>query len=100
MPEGENIWAKFVEVLPKIKSLKNLKLCRCPGNVVEAVIENCPQLETFSAMSIKCDAIDIKGIKKFNNCTELRLKAITGMTLSDSMEFLSGLTQLKHLVHF
>ncbi|XP_011635618.1 uncharacterized protein LOC105426197 isoform X1 [Pogonomyrmex barbatus] len=92
--ESDNIWKKFLTVIPRVTSLVKLELCRCPVVVVEEVIKSCPQLEVFSAMSIKCDSLTLESIGNLSRCQELRLKAITGMSLQQD---LTPLQDLKHL---
>ncbi|XP_071564177.1 uncharacterized protein [Temnothorax nylanderi] len=92
--ESDNIWRKFLTVIPRVTSLVKLELCRCPVMVVEEVIKSCPQLEVFSAMSIKCDSLTLESIGNLSRCQELRLKAITGMSLQQD---LTPLQDLKHL---
>ncbi|KAL0120166.1 hypothetical protein PUN28_008074 [Cardiocondyla obscurior] len=92
--ESDNIWNKFLTVIPRVTSLVKLELCRCPVMVVEEVIKSCPQLEVFSAMSIKCDSLTLESIGNLSRCQELRLKAITGMSLQQD---LTPLKNLKHL---
>ncbi|XP_077281675.1 uncharacterized protein LOC143908158 isoform X2 [Temnothorax americanus] len=92
--ESDNIWRKFLTVIPRVTSLVKLELCRCPVMVVEEVIKSCPQLEVFSAMSIKCDSLTLESIGNLSQCQELRLKAITGMSLQQD---LTPLQDLKHL---
>ncbi|XP_011881768.1 PREDICTED: uncharacterized protein LOC105569705 isoform X2 [Vollenhovia emeryi] len=92
--ESDNIWRKFLTVIPRVTSLVKLELCRCPVVVVEEVIKSCPQLEVFSAMSIKCDSLTLESIGNLSRCQELRLKAITGMSLQQD---LTPLQELKHL---
>ncbi|XP_018392974.1 PREDICTED: uncharacterized protein LOC108772026 isoform X2 [Cyphomyrmex costatus] len=92
--ESDNIWKKFLTVIPRVSSLLKLELCRCPVSVVEEVIKTCPQLEVFSAMSIKCESLTLESIGNLRRCQELRLKAISGMSLQQD---LTPLQDLKHL---
>ncbi|XP_014296375.1 uncharacterized protein LOC103578182 isoform X2 [Microplitis demolitor] len=96
-PESDSIWQKFVSVIPNVKTLIKLELCRCPVMVVEEVIKVCPQLQVLSAMSIKCDWLNLEDIGNLKSCEELRLKAITGMSLHGDLTPLQNLTQLSHL---
>ncbi|XP_011689685.1 PREDICTED: uncharacterized protein LOC105451120 isoform X2 [Wasmannia auropunctata] len=92
--ESDGIWKKFLTVIPRVTSLVKLELCRCPVTVVEEVIKTCPQLEVFSAMSIKCEFLTLESIGNLSRCQELRLKAISGMSLQQD---LTPLQDLKHL---
>ncbi|XP_070166906.1 titin homolog [Polyergus mexicanus] len=91
--ESDNIWRKFLTIVPRVTSLVKLELCRCPVMVVEEVIKSCPQLEVLSAMSIKCDSLNLESIGNLGRCQELRLKAISGMSLQQD------LTSLQNLIH-
>lgn len=91
--ESDNIWRKFLTIVPRVTSLVKLELCRCPVMVVEEVIKSCPQLEVLSAMSIKCDSLNLESIGNLGRCQELRLKAISGMSLQQD------LTPLQNLIH-
>ncbi|XP_074111840.1 uncharacterized protein LOC141535672 [Cotesia typhae] len=95
--ESDSIWEKFVAVIPNVKTLVKLELCRCPVMVVEEVIKACPQLQVLTAMSIKCDWLNLNNIDNLKSCQELRLKAITGMSLYGDLTPLQNLSQLSHL---
>jgi len=96
--ESDSIWKKFLTTIPRVTSLLKLELCRCPVMVVEEVIKNCPQLEVLSAMSIKCDSLNLESIGNLKRCQELRLKAISGMSLQQDLTPLQELIQLTQLV--
>ncbi|XP_012149147.1 uncharacterized protein LOC100881143 isoform X2 [Megachile rotundata] len=95
--ESDSIWKKFLSVIPRVTSLVKLELCRCPVMVVEEVIKSCPQLEVLSAMSIKCDSLNLESVGNLKRCQELRLKAISGMSLQEDLTPLQELTQLTQL---
>ncbi|XP_026827510.1 uncharacterized protein LOC105280084 isoform X2 [Ooceraea biroi] len=95
--ESDSIWRKFLTTIPRVTSLLKLELCRCPVMVVEEVIKNCPQLEVLSAMSIKCDSLNLESVGNLKRCQELRLKAISGMSLQQNLTPLQELTQLTQL---
>ncbi|XP_054015205.1 uncharacterized protein LOC128896072 isoform X4 [Hylaeus anthracinus] len=95
--ESDSIWKKFLLVIPRVTSLVKLELCRCPVMVVEEVIKGCPQLEVLSAMSIKCDTLNLESVGNLKRCQELRLKAISGMSLQEDLTPLHELTQLSQL---
>lgn len=96
---GESdLWKKFLTVIPRVTSLVKLELCKCPVMVVEEVIKNCPQLEVLSAMSIKCDSLNLESVGNLKQCQELRLKAISGMSLQQDLTPLQELKQLTQLV--
>ncbi|XP_076662681.1 uncharacterized protein LOC143365954 isoform X2 [Andrena cerasifolii] len=95
--ESDSIWKKFLVVIPRVTSLVKLELCRCPVMVVEEVIKSCPQLEVLSAMSIKCDSLNLESVGNLKRCQELRLKAISGMSLQEDLTPLQELTQLTQL---
>ncbi|OAD62339.1 F-box/LRR-repeat protein 7 [Eufriesea mexicana] len=95
--ESDSIWKKFLVVIPRVTSLVKLELCKCPVMVVEEVIGSCPQLEVLSAMSIKCDSLSLESVGNLKCCQELRLKAISGMSLQEDLTPLQELTQLTQL---
>nr|XP_033193593.1 uncharacterized protein LOC117158613 isoform X2 [Bombus vancouverensis nearcticus] len=95
--ESDSIWEKFLVVIPRVTSLVKLELCKCPVMVVEEVIRSCPQLEVLSAMSIKCDSLNLESVGNLKRCQELRLKAISGMSLKEDLTPLQELTQLTQL---
>ncbi|XP_012225397.2 uro-adherence factor A isoform X2 [Linepithema humile] len=95
--ESDNIWRKFLTVIPRVTSLVKLELCRCPVIVVEEVLKSCPQLEVLSAMAIKCDSLTLESVGNLKRCQELRLKAISGMSLQQDLTPLQDLTHLMHL---
>lgn len=96
--ESDNVWRKFLTIVPRVTSLVKLELCRCPVMVVEEVIKSCPQLEVLSAMSIKCDSLNLESIGNLSRCQEIRLKAISGMSLQQDLTPLQNLIHLTQLV--
>ncbi|XP_063977307.1 uncharacterized protein LOC135162594 isoform X2 [Diachasmimorpha longicaudata] len=95
--ESDNFWEKFISILPNIPNLTVLELCRCPASVVEAIFKSCPQLEVMSAMAIKCDGLNIESLGNVKNLKELRLKAISGMSLQEDFSPLGELKKLTQL---
>lgn len=98
--EVDNMWKKFVSVIPRITSLIKLEMCRCPAIVVEEVMKSCCQLRVLNAMSIKCDSLSLESASNLSNCNELRLKAISGMALEGDLTPLLKLKKITHLVSF
>lgn len=94
----DEVWKDFLAVIPKVTSLVKLELCRCPVNVVQEIIQNCPQLQVLHAMTIKCDTLNLNNINNLKQCKELKLKAISGMSLLEDLSALTELTQLTQLV--
>ncbi|XP_011503795.1 PREDICTED: uncharacterized protein LOC105366895 isoform X2 [Ceratosolen solmsi marchali] len=95
--EADIIWKQFITIIPRVTSLLKLELCRCPAVVVEEVMRNCPQLEVLSAMSIKCDSLNLEAMNNLSHCSELRLKAISGMALQGDLTPLLNLSKITHL---
>ncbi|KAJ8687176.1 hypothetical protein QAD02_022970 [Eretmocerus hayati] len=95
--DADTVWKKFIEIIPKVSSLTKLELCRCPAYVVEDVMKSCPQLQVFSALTIKCDSLNLEPVTNLSNCTELRLKAISGMSLQGDLSPLTDLMNITHL---
>lgn len=95
--EPNNCWDKFVKVLPSVTSIKKLDLCRCPANVVQDIMKNCPHIETLNAMSIQCQSLNIETIDNMVNCKEIKLKALNGMSLKNNITPIEKLNQLSLL---
>lgn len=96
--EADSVWKMFVTVIPRVTSLVKLELCRCPATVVEEVMKTCPQLQVLSAMSIKCDSLNLDSVNNLHQCKELRLKAISGMAVEGNLMPLLKLLDITHLV--
>lgn len=97
----DEVWAKFVSVMPRITSLTKLELCKCPASVVQDIMKNCPQLQGLNALSIQCDSLNLEPVSNMTGCQELRLKSIgvtiNNMTLHGDLTPLLKLTDLTHL---
>lgn len=97
----DEVWAKFVSVIPRVTTLTELELCRCPASVVQEVMKNCPQLQVLNALSIQCDSLTLEPVSNVTSCRELRLKsigvAINNMTLQGDLTPLLKLVNLTHL---
>jgi hypothetical protein len=98
--EADAIWKQFITIIPRVTSLIKLELCRCPAMVVEEVMRSCPQLQILSAMSIKCDSLNLESMNNLSHCSELKLKAISGMSLQGDLTPLLNLSKINHLVSF
>lgn len=98
--DPENVWKQFVRVIPRVTSLLKLELCRCPEMVVEEVINNCAQLEVLSATLHKNEnvTLNFESIGNLKHCQELKLKAVTGMSIKGELTPLKELSRLTHLV--
>ncbi|XP_014207654.1 uncharacterized protein LOC106638805 [Copidosoma floridanum] len=95
--EADATWKKFVTAIPNVTSLMKLELCRCPAVIVEEIMKKCPQLLVLSAMSIECDTFDLQFARNLNYCNELRLKAVSGMSLLGDLTPLLSLSKITHL---
>ncbi|XP_067011606.2 mucin-3B isoform X2 [Anabrus simplex] len=91
------MWDEFCSVVGTIPSLRRLELCKCPADVLDRIAAQCPQLQSLTALSVKCSAIDLQFVQNFKNLQELRLKSIQGIDLMCSLDVLKNLTNLKHL---
>ncbi|XP_049795818.1 uncharacterized protein LOC126210592 isoform X2 [Schistocerca nitens] len=90
-------WAAFCANIGRVPCLESVELCRCPAAVVERVAQQCPQLTTLSALSIKDQSINLSSIGQLKNLQELRIRNLSGMYLNGNLDGLKELTNLKHL---
>ncbi|XP_044008712.1 uncharacterized protein LOC122852779 [Aphidius gifuensis] len=95
--EPNNCWDKFIKVIPSVASIKKLDLCRCPANVVQDIMKNCPHIEILNATSIQCQSLNIDTIENMTNCQELKLKALNGMSLKNNITPIEKLNKLSLL---
>lgn len=90
----------FIKFIPKVTSLKKLEIRKSSGRMIESVIRNCPNLESFVAMDIESTIIDLGRIGEWKKCTELKLGATNrhAMNLLGNLTPIGDLTQLVNLV--
>ena len=51
-------WLEFLSAVPKIKTIIEIDLCKCPNSVVHGLLENCPNLEILKVS--RCKISDLK----------------------------------------
>lgn len=41
-------WSEFAQAISGAKTIEKINLCRCPSYVVDAIIQNCPQMQVIN----------------------------------------------------
>lgn len=93
----DETWDKFTSVIAGITNLSKLELCKCPGSVVEHVIEHCPNFQVLNATYIEAETLNLESLSNLSRCTELRLKSTDRMILRGDLSALLEMTNLTHL---
>lgn len=89
-------WNDFINHIDRVPDLERVDLCRCPAEVVTALLETNAGLHTINALSITGGAISLPTICKLKDLTELRLKSGTPIAIQNG-QALKYLTKLRHL---
>lgn len=72
-------------------------MCRCPASAVEAVSRGLPNLKSLSALAIRDALLDPTPLGALAQLHELRLKSMSGLSLTRDLRPLAELKNLQHL---
>ncbi|CAH1123904.1 unnamed protein product [Ceutorhynchus assimilis] len=91
--KGNDIWPEFSNSIGEVQTLKKIEFCRCPAAVMEKLPISNPNLEIINSVMIKSDIMNFDSFANLNYIKELRIKAVTSMTLNSIL----SLKELKNL---
>lgn len=86
-------WNDFITHISQVPELESLHLCRCPSEVVTALLETNTNLRSLNALSINGNVFTFPSSCRMPALTELRLKSGTPIRI----ENLHALQQLRSL---
>lgn len=89
-------WNDFIAHISQVPELETLHLCRCPSEVVTALLETSTNLKSLSALSITGDTFTFPTSSKMPKLVELRLKSGSTMKM-ENFQTLQQLTSLRQL---
>lgn len=89
-------WNDFITHISQVPDLETLHLCRCPSEVVTALLETNTNLRSLNALSINGNVFTFPSSCRMPALTELRLKSSTPMEILN-MPALHQLLSLRHL---
>lgn len=89
-------WNDFITHISRVPELETLHLCRCPSEVVTALLETNSNLQALNALSITGDAFSFPLSCNMPALTELRLKSGSPMKI-ENLQALNQLQSLRHL---
>lgn len=89
-------WNDFITHISQVPDLRTLHLCRCPSEVVTALLETNNNLQALNALSITGNVFTFPTSCKMPALAELRLKSGTPMRI-DNLNALHQLRSLRHL---
>ncbi|XP_046973534.1 uncharacterized protein LOC124540132 isoform X8 [Vanessa cardui] len=96
-PNDTVFWDHFAEHIGSVDTLERLELCRCPARAVEAACERLPGLRALAAPAIRDARLDPAPLARLPRLELLRLKSLTGLSLTRDLHSLSSLSRLQHL---
>ncbi|KAJ2941351.1 hypothetical protein O0L34_g3551 [Tuta absoluta] len=96
-PNDAVFWQQFAQHIPTVDTLERIEMCRCPASAVEAVCRGLPNLKSLSALAIRDPLLDPSPLGALKNLNELRIKSMSGLTLTRDLRPLAALTNLHHL---
>lgn len=89
-------WNDFIAQISQVPDLETLHLCRCPSEVVTALLETKSNLKALNAQSITGDLFSFPTSCNMPTLTELRLKSGSPMKV-ENLHALNQLRSLRHL---
>lgn len=89
-------WNDFITHICHVPELEVLHLCRCPAEVVTALLETNTNLKSLNALLIQGDSVALPLECNLTGLTELRLKSNSPITI-ENIQSLKKLTKLRHL---
>ncbi|XP_037873836.1 uncharacterized protein LOC101738884 isoform X1 [Bombyx mori] len=98
LPQNDaEFWDQFAEHIGTVDTIERIELCRCPARAVEAVCRAVPGLRSLAALAIRDALLDPAPLAALSRLHELRLKSMTGLSLTRDLSHLAALTSLQHL---
>ncbi|CAH0696406.1 unnamed protein product [Spodoptera exigua] len=98
LPQNDTVfWEQFAEHISTVDTLERIEMCRCPARAVEAVCRGLPGLRALSALAIRDALLDPSPLAELPLLHELRLKSMSGLSLTQDLRHLASLTKLQHL---
>lgn len=88
-------WNDFISHISQVPDLETLHLCRCPSEVVTALLETNSNLRSLNALSINGNVFTFPTSCRMPALTELRLKSSSPLRILN----LQALQQLRSLHH-
>lgn len=89
-------WNDFITHICRVPELQTIHLCRCPAEVVTALLETNTHLTSLNALSIQGDSVALPIECNLTGLTELRLKSNSPIAI-ENLQSLKNLTNLRHL---
>lgn len=89
-------WNDFITHISQVPELEMLHLCRCPSEVVTALLETNTNLRALNALSITGDVFTFPLNCKMTELRELRLKSGSPIKI-ENLQALYQLPNLRHL---
>lgn len=89
-------WNDFVTHIGRVPDLETLHLCRCPAEVVTALLETNTNLRSLNALSLIGRTLEFPAQCKLTALSELRLKSGSSISVG-SLDALRNLPALRHL---
>lgn len=89
-------WNDFITHIGRVPDLETLHLCRCPTEVVTALLETNTNLKSLNALSLVGKVIELPPQCKLNHLIELRLKSGSSISLGN-LNALRNLPSLRHV---
>ncbi|CAH2097489.1 unnamed protein product [Euphydryas editha] len=96
-PNDTVFWDQFAEHIGSVDTLERLELCRCPARAVEAACSRLPGLRALAAPAIRDARLDPAPLAGLPRLELLRLKSLTGLSLTRDLQALASLSRLQHL---
>ncbi|XP_026332799.1 uncharacterized protein LOC113239861 isoform X3 [Hyposmocoma kahamanoa] len=98
LPQNDTVfWEQFAQHIGTVDSLERIEMCRCPASAVEAVCRGLPNLKSLSALAIRDALLDPSPLGALAQLHELRLKSMSGLSLTRDLRPLAELRHLQHL---
>lgn len=89
-------WNDFITHISQVPDLETLHLCRCPSEVVTALLETNSNLQSLGALSINGSTFTFPTSCNMPRLTELRLKSNSAIKI-ENIQALHQLRGLRHL---
>lgn len=89
-------WNDFIKHICRVPELETLHLCRCPTEVVTALLQTNTNLKSLYALSVTGKSIEFPVECKLTGLTELRLKSGSSMTIGN-FDAMRSFSNLRHL---
>lgn len=93
----EETWKNLDLAASNLSEILRIDLCKCPSELLETIAKHCCRLKNIDAQTISSSNIRFGPLSNLTQLEELKIRAVSKLTIDDGLEAFSHLKNLKSL---